>query len=342
MALPVVCSLWLPAYAGATRSIEHALGEARFEHSPERIVTLHQGATDSALALGLAPVGVVESWLERPMYRYLRDSLPTGVRYLGLETQPDLEAVAGLAPDLIVGVRYRHADVYPLLSRIAPTVMAETAHDFEAMLELMGEATGRERQAEVQLEAWRERVQDFRCRVSARLGDAWPQSVSVVSFRGDHVRLYYDGFARRILDQLGFRRPAGQEGAGWGVKLVSRERLPAMEADAIFVFMRDDPAVAELHREWTAHPLWQSLGAVKRGRVYLVDPVVWSMGAGILAANRLLDELYGHYGLQDTSDRRDPDRADSPSGQDSDGPERDLQVLDRRGDEWPHGEDETC
>ncbi|WP_104205383.1 ABC transporter substrate-binding protein [Billgrantia saliphila] len=342
LALPVVCSLWLPANAGATRSVEHALGEARLEGSPERIVTLYQGATDSALALGLAPVGVIESWLERPMYRYLRNSLPPGVRYLGLETQPDLEAVAGLAPDLIVGVRYRHAGVYPLLSRIAPTVIADTAHDFEAMLGLMGEATGRERQAEALLGAWRERVQDFRCRVSARLGDAWPQSVSVVSFRGDHVRLYYDGFARRILDQLGFRRPEGQEGAGWGVKLVSRESLPAMEADAIFVFMRDDPAVAELHREWTAHPLWQSLGAVERGQVYQVDPVVWSMGAGILAANRLLDELYVHYGLQDSSDRRDTDSADPPSGQDSNNQERDSRVAERQGDERLHGEGETC
>ncbi|NIC06710.1 ABC transporter substrate-binding protein [Billgrantia bachuensis] len=291
--------LTLAAHAEAARSVEHSLGEARITGQPQRIVTLYQGATDTALALGLEPVGVVESWLERPMYRYLRDRLPAGVRYLGLETQPDLEAVAGLAPDLVVGARYRHAAVYPLLSRIAPTVIADTAHDVEAMLELMGEATGREVEAQALLAEWRARVADFRCRAEARLGDAWPQRVSVVSFRGDHVRLYYDGFARSVLDQLGFLRPAGQQGSGWGIKLVSRETLPALDADAIFVFMRDDAAVAELHREWTAHPLWQSLDAVEQGRVYYVDPVIWSMGAGILAAHRLLDELYDHYELHD-------------------------------------------
>ncbi|MFQ3786989.1 ABC transporter substrate-binding protein [Halomonas sp. A29] len=291
--------LTLTAHAEVTRSVGHALGEARIEERPQRIVTLYQGATDTALALGLEPVGVVESWLERPMYRYLRDELPGEVRYLGLETQPDLEAVAGLTPDLIVGARYRHAGVYPLLSRIAPTVIADSAHDFESMLELMGEATGREAEARALLADWRARVADFRCRAEARLGDAWPQRVSVVSFRGDHVRLYYDGFARGVLDELGFLRPAGQQGSGWGIKLVSRETLPALDADAIFVFMRDDAAVAELHREWTTHPLWRRLEAVERERVYYVDPVIWSMGAGILAAHRLLDELYDHYELRD-------------------------------------------
>ncbi|MDR5904535.1 iron-siderophore ABC transporter substrate-binding protein [Franzmannia qiaohouensis] len=292
-ALLLLAALSLQPVAGASAQVP--LPDER----PQRIVTLYQGATDSALALGLEPVGVVESWLERPMYRYLRDELPADVRYLGLETQPDLEAVAGLAPDLIVGARYRHAGVYPLLSRIAPTLLADSAHDFEAMLELMGEASGRETEAREWLADWRSRVADFRCRAEARLGDAWPQRVSVVSFRGDHVRLYYDGFARHVLDQLGFQRPSGQQGSGWGIKLVSRETLPALDADAIFVFMRDDAAVAELHREWTAHPLWRRLEAVERERVYYVDPVIWSMGAGILAAHRLLDELYDHYELHD-------------------------------------------
>lgn len=301
-ALALLLNVCLTQVAGAeqTQYVAHALGETHIEGRPDRIVTLYQGATDNALALGLEPVGVVESWLERPMYRYLRDELPETVRYLGLETQPDLEAVAGLAPDLIVAARYRHAAVYPLLTRIAPTIAADNAYDFEALLALMGQATGRKAKAQALLDAWHARVADFRCRAAAMLGDGWPQSVSVVSFRGDHARLYYDGFARSILDQLGLRRPERQDGPGWGIKLVSRESLPAMDADTIFVFMRDDPAVAELHRDWTAHPLWENLTAVEQGQVYYVDPVIWSMGAGIQAANRLLDELYGHYGLENS------------------------------------------
>lgn len=298
LALFLLLALADASQAETVRTVEHALGEIRIEGTPRRIVTLYQGATDTAVALGLKPVGVVESWLEKPMYRYLRDALPD-VRYLGLETQPDLESVAWLAPDLIVGARYRHEAIHPLLSRIAPTVVLDTGYDFRTMLELMGEATGRERRARELLDDWAARAADFRRQIEAALGEAWPQEVAVVSFRSDHARIYYDGFARRILDELGFRRPEVQRQPGWGIKLTSREAIPAMAADAIFVFMRDaDPAVAETYRRWTEHPLWQNLEAARQDRVYQVDSVIWNMGGGILAANHLLDELYAHYGLE--------------------------------------------
>lgn len=302
--------LWLvltsSGQAATVRTVEHAFGETRIEGTPQRIVTLYQGATDTAVALGIEPVGVVESWVEKPMYRYLRDDL-ANVRYLGLETQPDLESIAWLEPDLIVGARYRHETVYPLLSRIAPTVVPDTGYDFQAMLSLMGRATGRERRAQALLEEWQARVADFRCQAETTLGEAWPQQVAVVSFRSDHVRIYYDGFARSILDELGFQTPESQRQPGWGIKLTSRESIPAMDAGVIFVFMRDtDPAVVETYRQWTQHPLWRNLKAAQQGRVYQVDPVTWSMGAGILAANRMLDELYDHYGLQPGHDTREP------------------------------------
>lgn len=68
------------------------------------------------MALGITPIGVVESWLEKPMYRYLRNTL-SDVEYVGLETQPNLEKIAWLNPDLIVGTRFRHERVSPLLEK---------------------------------------------------------------------------------------------------------------------------------------------------------------------------------------------------------------------------------
>ncbi|MFH7489697.1 iron-siderophore ABC transporter substrate-binding protein, partial [Pseudomonas syringae pv. tagetis] len=58
--------------------------------APPREVTLFQGASDSAVALGITPCGVVDSWSEMPMYRYLRPAL-AAVPNVGLETQPSLE-----------------------------------------------------------------------------------------------------------------------------------------------------------------------------------------------------------------------------------------------------------
>ncbi|WP_168016062.1 ABC transporter substrate-binding protein [Halomonas salinarum] len=284
--------------AGDGRSVANAFGDTQVPAAAQRVVTLYQGATDSAVALGITPVGVVDSWLEKPMYRYLRDAL-SGVEHIGLETQPNLEKIAWLDPDLIVATRFRHERVRPLLEKIAPTVATDSVFDFKASLELMAEATGREPRARALLEDWDKRVTDFRRQIAEALGDAWPQKAAVVRFKSDHVRIYSTGFAGSILNELGFEQPTSVQDQGWGMKLTSEENIPVMNADVIFVLLEpDDPAIAENYRHWRSHPLWQRLDAVQRGRVYEVDPVDWIMGGGILAANAMLDDLYAHYGLE--------------------------------------------
>nr|CDQ33443.1 putative siderophore-binding lipoprotein YfiY precursor [Virgibacillus halodenitrificans] len=286
---------------GDGRSVANAFGDTQVPDSAQRIVTLYQGATDSAVALGITPVGVVDSWLEKPMYRYLRDAL-AGVEHVGLETQPNLEKIAWLDPDLIVATHFRHERVRPLLKKIAPTVATKSVFDFKASLMLVAKATGREPKARELLEDWDQRVTDFRRQMTEALGDAWPQKAAVVRFKSDHVRIYSTGFAGSILDELGFEQPASVQDQGWGMKLTSEENIPVMNADVIFVLLEpDDPAIAENYRHWRSHPLWQRLDAVQHCRVYEVDPVDWIMGGGILAANAMLDDLYAHYGLEPSS-----------------------------------------
>ncbi|WP_280561767.1 iron-siderophore ABC transporter substrate-binding protein [Chromohalobacter sp. 48-RD10] len=281
------------------RTVTNAFGDTHIPARPQRVVTLYQGATDSAVALGITPVGVVDSWLEKPMYRYLRDDL-AGVEHVGLETQPNLEKVAWLEPDLIVATRFRHERVRPLLKKIAPTVATDTVFDFKATLRLIAEATGREARAHELLQEWDARVADFRRRIADKLGDAWPQKAAVVRFKSDHVRIYSTGFAGSILNELGFEQPDSLHDQGWGMKLTSEENIPVMNADVIFVLLEpNDPAIMRNYQHWTSHPLWKRLDAVQDERVFEVNAVDWIMGGGILAANAMLDDLYTHYGLDD-------------------------------------------
>ncbi len=267
------------------------------EDATPRIVTLYQGATDSAVALGVPPIGVVDSWLEPPMYRYLRDAL-SDVEHVGLETQPNLEKIAWLAPDRVIASDFRHARVAPLLRAIAPTVFAPTVFDFKTTLMLVADATGREAQAERLLQQWDARVADFRQQMATKLGEQWPLSAAVVRFKSDHLRIYTSGFAGSILDELGFEQPDTLQTQGWGMKLTNSENIPVLEADVMFVLLEpDDPAIAANYRRWRAHPLWQRLSSVRHQRVFEADPVSWMMGGGILAANAMLDDLYRHYEL---------------------------------------------
>lgn len=105
----------------STRIVHHALGDTIIEGKPKRIVSLFQGATDTLVALDIKPIGVVESWTQKPMYEYLRPSLE-GVHYVGLETQPSLEDIALLQPDLIIATRFRNEKTYSLLSLKYPQI----------------------------------------------------------------------------------------------------------------------------------------------------------------------------------------------------------------------------
>jgi iron complex transport system substrate-binding protein len=288
------------------RVVQHAMGETTVEGTPTRIVTLYQGATDAAVALGVIPVGVVESWTQPPMYEYLREDLKD-VPIVGTETQPNLEEIAKLKPDLIIASKVRHEKIYEQLSQIAPTVTHETVYKFKETVDLIGKAANLEEKANQLLAVWDNRVADFKSKISAKLGDQWPVEVSVLNFRTDHARIYVTGFAGDILSELGFVRPEAQKKAAKEgnvvLQLTSMESIPSMNADAFFIFNADGHnADAELiqktYEEWTSHPLWKNLDAVKNNQVTMVDEVAWNMGGGYLAANIMLDQIYAHYGLE--------------------------------------------
>lgn len=82
------------------------------------------------------------------------------------------------------------------------------------------------------------------------------------------------------------------------MKLNDKETIPNMNADVIFQFMEDNAAVKNTYKEWTEHPLYQNLDAVKNEQVFTVNEIVWNFAGGLQAANLMLDDLYGHFNLE--------------------------------------------
>ncbi|MDD1507498.1 ABC transporter substrate-binding protein [Pseudomonas sp. CNPSo 3701] len=270
-----------------------AMPLAKAGPAPQRVITLFQGATDTAVALGIRPAGVVDSWSEKPMYRYLRPAL-AGVPHVGLETQPSLEDIALLTPDLIVASRFRHERVKGLLEQLCPVVMLDEVFEFRHTLRVMGAATARDVEAQALQARWDARISALRTRLASKFGARWPLSVSVLDVREDHVRSYlHDSFAGSVLAELGFVwNRQSRDATGVSIKLRSRESLPVADADVFFVFGRaDSPAVQRYYQAITHHPLWQRMSAPKAGQVWWVDGVAWIFSGGILSANRVLDDI---------------------------------------------------
>lgn len=281
------------------RTIKHAMGEITLEKKPERVVVLFNGMVDITAALGVKPVGAVESWEEKPWYLYLRDKME-GVKDLGEENQPNLEAIVALKPDLIIGTEARHEKIYPQLSEIAPTLITKEIFDWKDNLQLSAQALYKDKEAQQLIADWDARVADFKQKAGDRLKDT---KVSIIRFEDDgSARFYATGFAGTIFKELGIGRPEAQMVEGKAVvNLTSKEQMGQLDGDYIFDITRISPGdndTQTTRNEWTSHPLWKTLKGVKNGKYIEVDVITWNLSGGVLAANAMLDDVYEIFGIK--------------------------------------------
>nr|WP_286009766.1 iron-siderophore ABC transporter substrate-binding protein [Salinicola sp. S1-1-2] len=276
-------------------SLLPALGWAdtrRQVNSPGRVVTLFQGATDTAVALGVVPIGCVESWQDKPIYPYLRSAL-ADVTLVGLETQPDLETIALLKPDLIVASRFRHQRIQPLLSALAPVLMLDDIYRYRQTLDVMAGALGREAHAARLHWALTARTSALRLRLRRQFGNRWPLTVSLVDVRADEIRSYLaPSFGGSVLASLGFVwNRQSREANGAMLQLGGVESVPVIDADVLFVLRQRSQVARDHYRRLRTHPLWQQLTAVRHGAVRTVDPVAWSLSGGMLGVFDMLEAI---------------------------------------------------
>jgi iron complex transport system substrate-binding protein len=243
-------------------TIEHSFGTTEIPAAPERVVTVGFNDQDFVLALGVVPVGT------REYMGYDYDARPWAAEQLDGEVLPtvgeaeiDVEAVAALEPDLIVGIySFMDETTYELLSGIAPTVAQTDQYalggsPWEEQTLLTGQALGREDEA-------RDLVDDVEAQFAAarEQNPAFAGQVLAVDYGGvgggDHYLLEEQDLRNRFFADLGFATPA-QTGE------VSPERLDLLDQDVLV-------GAGYTRAEITADPLFAALAVVTEDRtVYL-------------------------------------------------------------------------
>ncbi|HZG13490.1 MAG TPA: iron-siderophore ABC transporter substrate-binding protein [Candidatus Bathyarchaeia archaeon] len=277
------------ADAGQSYKVKHAMGETEIKGTPQKVVVLTNEGTEAVLALGIKPVGAVQSFTGNPWYDHIKADME-GVKVLGMESQPNLEAIAALKPDIILANKMRHEKIYAQLSKIAPTVESETLRGkWKDNFKLYAEALNRKAEGDKILADWDKRIAEFK----EKAGDKLSTKVSIVRFMPGRVRIYYkDTFSGIILQELGVARPEAQNKDDFAAE-VTKERIPEMEGDIMFYFSYEtgDGEATKLEKEWTNDALWKNLNVVKNNKAFKVDDVIWNTSGGVKSANLLLDEL---------------------------------------------------
>ncbi|WP_417689175.1 ABC transporter substrate-binding protein [Roseibium sp.] len=293
-ALPLVAML--AGGAALARDVTGSMGTVSVPDQPKRVVVLTNEGTEALLALGVTPVGAVNSWNGSPWWDHISDAME-GAEPVGKESAVNLEMVAALEPDLILANKQRHEKIHSQLSAIAPTVMSkELRGDWKINFRLYAEALGKDTEANEAISAYDDAVASLR----DKLGSSLDEEVSVIRFVPGQIRIYQlDSFSGVLLKDIGFKRPANQNVEEFAIR-TGKESIPQMDGDRIFYFTYDtgDGKGRSLEDEVLADPLWQSLSAVKAGKLHKVSDAIWNTAGGIIAARLMLDDIAGIYGVK--------------------------------------------
>ncbi|WP_254812656.1 ABC transporter substrate-binding protein [Streptomyces cavourensis] len=267
------------------RTVTHAMGKTEIKAAPKRVVVLDVGEFDNVVSLGLKPVGYAPSEGDAAIPSYLEKGAGSP-KSVGTINSLNLEAIAGLRPDLILGSQLRAADKYDELSRIAPTVFSiRPGFTWKENYLLNAAALDRTEKAHSALAAYQANAE----KLGQDIGADKP-TVSMVRYMPDRLRLYAKAsFIGTILEDVGLPRPENQRVDDLATE-ISPERIDEADADWIFTGVYGDPKATQRDSA-RSNPLWKKLDAVKEGRAKDVSDETWYLGLGVTAAGLVLDDL---------------------------------------------------
>lgn len=244
---------------------------------------LDTGEFDSALALGVQPIAATRAYQQDqlPAYLPLQGEIPVN---LGTVQEPDLEQILRLKPDLILGSQLRHGRLYPLLSKIAPTVFSVSiGASWADNLQLFGTALNRSQATSQWLSSYQQQCH----RVAQLYRDKGQPRISVVRSMQSHVRLYLaDSFIGSILRDCGLQRPLSQQASGFALRLRAPNHIKQLNGELILL-SEYAPQQGSMIRRWQRSGFWLLLS----GKVVSVDDSYWMLGIGPHAAQQVLSDL---------------------------------------------------
>jgi iron complex transport system substrate-binding protein len=225
---------------------------------PERIVSLSPSATETLFAIGAGPQVVAVDG---------ESDHPPGTPRTDLSSyQPNVEAIAGYRPDLVVVPADAPRDAIAGLRRLRLEVLAEPApDDLEAAyagIVRVGEAAGHREAAERLARQVRERVD--------RLLAAAPDGSGLTVFHEIDPDLYSpssETFIGRIYARLGLRNVADAAAKRSGAAYPQLSSEAVVRADPDLIVLADTECCGQTPARVGRRPGWHLVSAVRNGAV---------------------------------------------------------------------------
>ncbi|MEV7776947.1 ABC transporter substrate-binding protein [Kitasatospora sp. NPDC088351] len=263
------------------RSVTTAFGAVEVPAEPKRVVALGDTPLDTALSLGVTPVGTSASRGGNTAPAYLDAA---SIPLVATVKEPNIEAILNTKPDLILTAAGIEKSQYDQLSAVAPTVVPK-AGDWRAVLDVYGEALGHKADLDTKLDALDKRAE--------KAGEGKTGSAVVMRWMPNGpIVMNSANMPGAMLKKAGATTLPIADGLGAQPHSdpLSLENLGKADADRIFVatLNAEGEKALEAARKQDA---FTRLKAVGNGQVAGVDGQVWSSSSGPIAVEKVVQDI---------------------------------------------------
>lgn len=296
------------------RTIQHQQGETEICGKPQQIVVLGPFVLEPLLALGIQPVAYADQavWhrgnYDQPGQQipYLGEYVTQPLINVGMASQPTIEEIVQLKPDLILGTDFNNAEQYKTLSQIAPTVLLQW-DDVDTNINAISQAIGQPEKAKSILVEAQNKIaaatEEF-----AAFSTANSNVLLLSSSRLEEVYMgnTAHGLCSTLLTDLGFNLVSIEglrENRPGAPVPVSLETLAQIEGVDLIILLGSDLSkletpdsfrehqLAGLKQAWEENAIAQSLDASKAERVYFIPAYLCLGLPGPIGTELYLEEL---------------------------------------------------
>ena len=261
---------------------------------PTKIISLAPSATEIAFALGLDDkIVAVSDYCDYP-YNFSAWITAGNISSIGDFTNPNMEVIAALTPDLIIatgGVQVETVDTLRALDYKVIVLNPSNVSGVLNNIELVGNATGKIAEAETLIDSLNSRIDT----VATTVANA--ESTPKV-----YYEVYYETTSAWTIGELAYQNELIEKAGGTNIFGDQQKEYYQYQVEALIARNPDIILIPDSGMgtgsavsvdDVKARPAWDTTNAVKNDRIYQIDPnLLERSGPRILDAIEQLAEFF--------------------------------------------------
>jgi iron complex transport system substrate-binding protein len=273
-----------------TVTVKHELGETDVPVNPENIVVFDFGILDTLDKLGIDVAGIAQAGT---VPSYLEKYASEGYTNIGSLKEPDLEAIAGVDPGLII-ISGRQAEMYEEFSKIAPTIhlgvdTTRYMDSFKENMAIIGEIFNKQEEVDAEIAT----IEDSIAAVNEKAAASAEKGLIILA-NDDKISAYGANSRFGIIhDVLGVAQADENIEASTHGMNVTFEYVVEQDPDILYVVDRAAAVGGETAApQLVENELIENTKAYKNDKIVYLNPEYWYLsGGGLVSVAQMIQDI---------------------------------------------------